>query len=489
MPNLNEKIATATKWSSLTEIAAKLVLPISNMVLARLLTPEAFGIVATITMIVMFSEIFTDAGFQKYLVQHEFIDDEDREQSTTVAFWSNMLMSSFIWGIIAIFSNKLAILVGNPGFGKVIIIACVSIPLAAFSSIQMALYRRDFDFKTLFKVRMVAVAVPLLVTIPLAFWLRSFWALVIGTIVKDSINAILLTVLSKWKPRFFYSWEKLREMFSFSFWSMVEAITIWMTGYIDIFIVGIYLNMYYVGIYKTAMGTVGQIMNLVTAATTPVLFAALSRVQNDRKEFESIFFRFMKIVGIVVVPFGIGLFCYRQFVVDILLGSQWGDAVELFGLWAFSNAIIILLCHYCSEVYRSLGRPRLSVLSQTLYMLVMIPTILVAVKYDFRTLYLSKVAVRFVCIFINFGIMYFIVGMSPMKMVHSIVPSLCCAMVMAVAAHFLQMVSSNIFWTIASVLICIVVYFALILLFPAERRICLNYGQRILTQAKSFVKK
>lgn len=91
MSNLNKQIATATKWSAITEIVTKLITPVSSMVLARLLTPEAFGVVATLTMIITFAEIFTDAGFQKYLIQHEFVDEEDRVQSTNVAFWSNLI--------------------------------------------------------------------------------------------------------------------------------------------------------------------------------------------------------------------------------------------------------------------------------------------------------------------------------------------------------------------------------------------------------------
>jgi len=154
--SLNTKVKSATKWSAITEVAAKLVTPITSMVLARLLTPEAFGVVTTLTMIITFAELFTDAGFQKYLIQHEFQDDIDREQSTTVAFWSNLVMSFFFWGVIAIFNAPLAALVGNPGLGHVLVIACASIPLEAFSSIQMALYKRDFDFKTLFRVRIIS---------------------------------------------------------------------------------------------------------------------------------------------------------------------------------------------------------------------------------------------------------------------------------------------------------------------------------------------
>ena len=73
---LNKKIVTATKWSSVTEIAAKLVAPVTTMLLARILTPDAFGVLVTVMMVISFAEIFTDAGFQKFLIQHEFESDE-----------------------------------------------------------------------------------------------------------------------------------------------------------------------------------------------------------------------------------------------------------------------------------------------------------------------------------------------------------------------------------------------------------------------------
>ena len=148
MSELNHKIVKATKWSTITEIIAKLITPITSIILARLLSPEAFGVVTTLSMIITFAEIFTDAGFQKYIIQHEFIDDLDREQSTNVAFWSNLIMSLFFWLVIGLFADPLAALVGSPGLGHVLIISCISIPLAAFSSIQIALYKRDLDFNT-----------------------------------------------------------------------------------------------------------------------------------------------------------------------------------------------------------------------------------------------------------------------------------------------------------------------------------------------------
>lgn len=205
MSELSNKVAKATKWSAYAEIIGKLVGPITTMVLARVLTPEAFGVVTTLTMIIAFAEIFTDAGFQRYIIQHEFESDEDKDKSINVAFWSNLIMSLLLWGLIAIFAEPLATLVGNPGLGIVLVVACASIPLEAFSSIQMAVFKRSLDFKSLFYRRLVAVAIPLFITIPLALWLRSYWALVFGTIAVNLSNAIILTLQSPWKPRFYYS--------------------------------------------------------------------------------------------------------------------------------------------------------------------------------------------------------------------------------------------------------------------------------------------
>jgi len=105
MSDFNKQVVTATKWSAITEIAAKLVAPVSTMVLARLLTPDAFGILVTATMVISFVEIFTDAGFQKYLIQHNFDSDKDLFQSSTVAFWSNLVLSLAIWLVIICFQR------------------------------------------------------------------------------------------------------------------------------------------------------------------------------------------------------------------------------------------------------------------------------------------------------------------------------------------------------------------------------------------------
>ena len=469
MSNLNSKVITATKWSTVTEIIAKLITPITNIILARILTPEAFGVVATLTMVISFAEIFTDAGFQKYLIQHEFKDHFDLEQSTNVAFWSNLILSLFIWLIIGIFSESIAVLVGNPGLGYVLTIACVSIPLASFSSIQMALYKRNLDFKTLFKVRIVGICIPLIVTVPLAIYFRNFWALVIGTIASNIANAILLTAYSRWKPKFYYSLTKFREMFSFTSWSMIEAISIWLTGYVDVFIIGVYLNEHYLGLYKTSITVVGQIMGLITSATTPILFSALSRLQNDEEAFRNLFLKFQRLLGIFIIPMGVGIYCFSDLVTKILLGDQWREASGFIGLWGLTSALTIVFSHYSSEVYRAKGRPKLSVLAQVLHIIVLWPAVLVAVKYGFEILYTVRALVRIELIIINLIIMYLIIRISPLMMFRNVVASCFSAIGMGVIAYILSSYSNSLKWRLLSISICVITYFILIFCFHRER--------------------
>lgn len=487
--SLNNKVINSTKWTTITEVMAKLVAPITSMVLARLLTPEAFGVVATISMVISFTEIFTNAGFGKYMVQHEFVDEVEQEQCANVAFWSNFSLSMLSWLIIIVFCEPIATLVGSPGYGLGVAIAGANIPIAAFSSIQSSLYSRKFDFKTLFFRRLIGIIVPLVVTVPLAFILRNYWALLIGTLTTHVSNAIFLTLRSDWRPRLYYKWSQFKMMISFSVWSIVESVTIWATSYADVFIIGTYLSAYYIGIYKTSMTTVNQFTTIITAATTPVLFSALCRLQNDFYGFENMLLKFQKIVGILVVPIGVGIFLFSDVVTVIMLGDQWAEATGFIGLWGLFGTITVLLSHYASTVYRSMGKPKLSALAQVLHMAFVIPALLIAVKYDFKVLYTTRSLLRLQSVLVDCLLMYFCIKLSIWKMIKNIMPSFVASGVMFVVGFALRMITHNIVWSFVFIAICIIVYFVVLARFQAERNYMLHIKDYVVSKYIKHEKK
>lgn len=475
MDNIKQKSATATKWSLVTEIMAKLISPIINMILARLLVPAAFGAVAVMTMVVSFAEIFTDAGFQKYVIQKKFDNDTEKDESINVAFWSNFTMSLLAVIFIAYFRYPIARLVNGKGLELGIAVSSISILLVAFSSIQIAVYKRELNFKTLFYARISASITPIFVTIPLAIVLRNYWALVIGTLAKHLVQAIVLVSKSQWRIRFFYSFKRFKEMFSFSAWSLVESILIWFTGYSGTFIVGGYLDDHYLGLYRTSITTVNQYMGMVTTAVVPVLFSTLSKYQDDDLQYKNTLFGFQRMFALFSIPMGVGMYIFSDLATTILLGKQWMEASRFIGLWALMNALTVVINDFAGTIYRSKGKPNISVFSQVIYLAFLIPITLWGVKGGFEHLCTVRPMVRIVGALMGLIIVHILFKIKSWEILKNLVPQFLCAAIMGGAGYLLLKVSSHIVWQFVSVVICVVIYFGLIMLFPSMREVIFGF--------------
>ncbi len=483
---IQAKMGKATRWSAITEVMAKLVAPVSNMVLARFISPAAFGIVAVVNMVLSFAEVFADAGFQKYLVQHEFQDVEEKHKSATVAFWTNIIVSAVLFTFIVVFRNPISGFLGSPGNGTPIAVGSVSLFLIAFSSIQMALFKREFDFKKLFIIRIFAILVPFIVTIPLAILKFSYWSLIIGTITTNVLNAILLTIFSKWKPRFFYSFKLLKEMFSFTFLTMLESLTVWLSLWMDSFIIGRYFNDYYRGLYRNANSMVSSIMALITASIVPVLFAALSRLQNDEKGFNNTFLKTQKLTAMLVLPMGVGLFIFRELATWIALGDQWMEAALVLGLNGLMYAFKIIFSDFNSEVFRAKGKPLLSMLLQIIHLAFLIPLCIFGAKKGFTDLVYMRAITRIQMMVTSLLFMRFVVKFPVGQIFKRNMPVFVATAVMGVAAYFLQRAMSDIWWQFVAIIICIIIYAGMLFAFPSTRKVLLSLIKKVYNRFIGF---
>lgn len=458
-PGLGGKARGAAKWSLITEAIAKIITPVTQLVLARILAPEAFGVIAIAIMVVSFAQMLADAGFQKYLVQHEFRDEKSLHRSASVAFWSSMVIAIVLLASIVIFRDGIASMVGNPGLGVAIAVASLSLPLSVFVGNQQALFRRAFEYKKLLPIRVIVSIVPLAVSVPLALAGFDYWSLIIGILAAHLLNAVVMTAMSPWKPDLYFSFALLREMFSFSGWSLLEAISIWATIWAGTFIVGNLLTTHELGLYRQPILVVNSAFAVIISATTPILFAALSRLQSRPADYRRFFFRFQFTVAVVLFPIGVGAFFYRKFFTDLLFGSQWVNASLMFGAWALSTSLAIVFAHYCSEIFRSLGKPRVSLLSQCLYLTVMVPALYLAALDGFVTLVIVNAAVRMVQVAISQLLTYFVAGIGFLQVLRNLyAPLLSAALMGAVAAWLSALADGRWGWSVLGILACALVY-------------------------------
>lgn len=468
MSNLQEAITNSTRWTLITEVMAKIITPISNMILARLLAPEAFGILATIMMVLTFADVLADAGFQKYIIQKEFANDKERENSTLVAIWSNIILALLLWFLIIVFRNQLAVAVGNPNLGFALSVAGLAIPMTSVSSIQLALLRRDFKFKTLFLFRLIVIVVPFTITIPLAYLGYEYWSLVIGNLVAQLLLAATVTFYSNIKLKIYFDWETLKSMLSFSLWTLIESISIWLTSWIDIFIVTSFFNAHYLGLYRMSMASVNSLLAVITASIIPVLYSALSRLQFNDTEFVKTYHYMLKRTAMFVIPLGIGFFIYRDLVRTILFGEGWAEADMMIGLWGITSCLAIIFCHFCSEIYRAKGKPRISFTAQLLHMIFLIPVMYwFSNSYDELVYARNFARVQFAVV--HLYLIYKFIHLSPLDIFNDVQIYVISGAGMGLFGYFIRSNISNIALDYFSILLCIIAYFGILFFFKQER--------------------
>lgn len=481
---MDTKVVAAAKWSLITEILAKLITPVTNIILAHILAPTAFGILATIMMVISFAEMLADAGFQKFLVQYEFESEDEKQKNVSVAFISNIVLAIVLWLVIIIWRDELAILVGNEGLGFPLAIMGAMLPLGAFSSIQMAMYRRSFNFKFLLSIRMITIITPLFISIPMALAGFDYWSLIAGLLVAHLFTAIALCVRQEKLISIYFSSTVFRKMFSFSAWSLAEAFSIWLTAWVDTFIISHFLDAYYLGLYKMPTAIVTTVMAIATSSMAPVLYSALSRHQHNQVEFEKIFLTFQRYMALFLVPLGVGMFVYQDFIVEILLGPQWKLAGIVLGSWALSSSLVTAISYLISEAFRAKGMPNISFLAQMAHLFVLIPVIYVCVQYDFTTFVYARSIVRVQMIAVLLYLLAIYVGMNAWLVIRNIKSYIIASAVVGTGSYVLLHLHNSMIWTIFCICISLILYLVVLYLFPTERIILTKIWESVLLRLK-----
>ena len=481
---MDTKVVAAAKWSLVTEVLAKLITPVTNIILAHILAPTAFGILATIMMVISFAEMLADAGFQKFLVQYEFESEDEKQKNVSVAFISNIVLAIVLWLIIIIWRDELAILVGNEGLGFPLAVMGAMLPLGAFSSIQMAMYRRSFNFKFLLSIRMITIITPLFISIPMALAGFDYWSLIAGLLAAHLFTAIALCVRQEKLISIYFSSTVFRKMFSFSAWSLAEAFSIWLTAWVDTFIISHFLDAYYLGLYKMPTAIVTTVMAIATSSMAPVLFSALSRHQHNQVEFEKTFLTFQRYMALFLVPLGVGMFVYQDFIVEILLGPQWKLAGIVLGSWALSSSLVTAISYLISEAFRAKGMPNISFLAQMAHLFVLIPVIYVCVQYDFTTFVYARSIVRVQMIAVLLYLLAIYVGMNAWLVIRNIKSYIIASAVVGTGSYVLLHLHNSMIWTIFCICISLMLYLVVLYLFPTERIILTKIWESVLLRLK-----
>lgn len=468
---MDEKnIASATRWNTLAQIMPKILSPLSNIILAHILAPDVFGVVASITIVISFTDVFTEAGFQKYIVQHELKEDEDINGIINVAFVTNLIMSIVLFGVIVLFRKPISALIGTPGKELALVIAAIALPLTSFSTIQAAVYQRNFQYKPLFLINAVGTLLPLVSTIPLALLGAGYWSMIIGQICSYLYKAVALTIKSEWKPRLWFSFRYLKSMINFCGWAMCESIMVWLSTNGDIFIVSTMLTSYYLGIYKTSMSMVNVLLRMASSAILPVTYAVISRLQNDKPAFTERCYDSQRSLACIVLPIGVGVFIFRDLGTLIVLGSNWMDASLFLGLWSLSSSFVIAFHYICDDIYRAVGKPKYSFITHAIMFFATVITVYYFAQKSFDSLTFARSIVALIIILVDFYLLKKSSGISMSRFFWNCVPIIFAVIGMGVVGILLKRLYSSIYLDVLNIIVCGAVYLIILIIQPEGRK-------------------
>ena len=324
----------------------------STVVLARLLTPDDFGVVATGTLFIGLLMMFTELGTSQLLIR---IDAPEPEHYYTA--WTIMLCQSLLLAILLFALAPLAAIYFDEPRAIVVIrlIACSQI-LAGLQNVATIDFRRELDFRRDFMFGVYDKLSGTIPTIGFAFYFRSYWALVWGILVGQAIQVVVGYWMRPFRPRL--SLRKWREFFSYSVWITPANIASFLNGKADVFVVGAIASTAQMGAYNVASELASMATGEVVMPMARALYPNYALLKNRREEFSRVFITVVKTVGIISFSFGLGFAAVASDVVNIVFGDQWLSVIPLVEWLAIFGAFAAIQYTLSSHVFISMGAER-----------------------------------------------------------------------------------------------------------------------------------
>ncbi len=408
------------------EIVSRTAMPIIFVVLARLLAPEDFGVVATTMIAISFSQTIWDAGLSKALIQTK----ETPERAADVVFWTNVVLGVVVYLMLFFFAPLISRFFNSPSSERVLQVLAFQVIIGSLTSVQQALFVRDLDFRKLFWIKLVTAFTPGVFSIPMAFFGYGVWALVAGSLSGQLLNLCLMWKRSKWRPHFRYDTHLAQKMLRFGCWVLLEGLGAWLVVWGDNLIIGRFLGVHDLGIYRTGWMMVTIVFGLVLNPFLPVLYPTFSRLQDDTPALKDAFRKVNRIIIALALPIGTGLLLLGPEAATLLFGQKWQGLGFVVGILGLMHGVAWLV-GLNAELYRSMGRPDMNTKLMYAQLLYYLPAYYIAAQYGLQAFTWTRLSVALAATPLHVYLCVKMLNVSPFYLWHQGKPMILSSIAMA----------------------------------------------------------
>ncbi|MGN0257413.1 MAG: lipopolysaccharide biosynthesis protein [Bacteroides sp.] len=353
MSSLKQQMMSGVMYTAVAKYSGIVISLVVMAVLARLLTPDDFGVVAIATVFIAFFELFTNIGFSSAIIQNKELTTKDLSNIYSFTLWMGLGLSLLFfassWGIASYY--------GNSTLRSICQILSVNLFLSSASMVPNTLFYKEKQFKLL-AIRTLCIQLITGATAIFAAWQGAgLYTLTIQPLLSGLLLYLISIKYHPVRPAFTLGLESIRKIWGYSIYQFLFNIINYFTNNLDKLLIGKYLGMDLLGYYEKSYRTMMLPVQNITYVITPVLHPILSDYQNDIQQLRISNEKIVHLLSLFGFPISIlSYYCANEAIL-ILFGEQWHAAVPVFQILSLTIGIQMILSS-SGSFYQSGGNTR-----------------------------------------------------------------------------------------------------------------------------------
>lgn len=394
--SLTEKTVKGVGWNSIDRVANYGIGFIVGIVLARMLSPEEYGLIGIISIFTAIFNIILDSGLSTALIRKHGVTNDDY----CTVFWTNLILSFVLTAILYFSAPLISTFFKRPELVPYIHVMAFILVINALSITQQAILTKRIDFKTQTKISLIAHTLSGIIGIAMAYLGYGVWALVAQQMTSRLFTTILLWIYNHWWPNLVFSWRSFKELFNFSWKLLVAQIISTLFNQVYQAVIGKVYSPNTLGQYTRAR----QYSNLVSSGVGDVVLKVslpvMSSIQNDDERLLRAFRTIIKTTILVSSVLLIGMSACAKPLIYVLIGEQWLPCVPMMQIISFS--LMIYPLHQINiNMLTVQGRSDIQLVLQIIKCILAIGPILLGVYVGIYPMIIGSVVVGWITLIIN----------------------------------------------------------------------------------------
>ena len=405
-----------------------------GIVLARLLTPFDFGVIAMQGVFFAISNAFIDCGLEGALIQKKECTREDANS----AFIFSVTISVALYLLLFLGAPLIQDFYQTPNLGKVLRVSALVLMINAAGIVPRSLLQRQLRFKELAIASTTIYFFAGAVAVYMAYHGYAYWALVGQTLLAAVLINIAYYVYTRWHPTFKFSIESFRQLITFGLPMLLTALVYALYNNIYSLVIGKRYDAHQLGLYNRAENYSGYVSLNLSDMSMLALYPILSRVQDDLEQLKVAALRILHTSAFIVVPVNVFLLVKAEDIILILLTEKWLEMAPLMQVMCISNMAYVVSNLYLN-LFKAIGRTHILFICELIKKILGILILLITFQYGLLVMVWGLLAYAVINILVSSYFVYRLVGITLLEqgrevyvvVMNALLPILCCVLISA----------------------------------------------------------